>query len=399
MQTTKRAVIVWGNWGPYHYARFRGFKEAFQSAGMQAIGLELFPVSGHYEWKVDNLDDPDIIHLNLGNDEARFPLWKVLTVLLPQLKRLKPDFVFVPSYWHWSLCINLFCRLRGSRIIMMNETHGGTESAKGWKKAIKRFIVSRFHGALVGGQPHRRFYNELGIADKNIFIGYDAIDNAYFTTAAQNARKQEDKWRNRLKLPKRYFLSLSRMIPKKNLPRLVRAYAHMLDEKPDTDISLVFVGSGESEDDIRKQVLELNLPLVDHTTDKVDFTPDKPAVHFYGFRQIDENPAFYAFSECFMMPSVFEEWGLVCNEAMACARPVISSTEAGCAEDLVIDGITGFKVPQQDTDALANAMLTFAKTPGLSDKLGSQALDHIASFDCETFGSNAVACALSSLPR
>jgi len=399
MSSPKKALIVWGNWGPYHYARFRGFKKAFNDKGHEAIGLELFPVSGHYEWKVENRDDPDIHHLNLGSDEARFPLWKVITVLLPELKRMKPDYVFVPSYWHWSLCINLFCRLRGARIIMMNETHGGSETARGFKKAVKRFIVSRFHAALVGGIPHKRFFASLGLKEHLIFPGYDAIDNGFFTRAAEAVRKDADAWRKRLRLPNRYFLSLSRMIPKKNLPRLVRAYARVIQKYPDSDISLVFVGSGESEADIRQQVSDCQLEWIDHTRDQVEFDPARPAVHFYGFRQIDENPAFYALSECFMMPSVFEEWGLVCNEAMACSRPAITSEEAGCAEDLIIEGVTGFKVPQEDTRGLAEAMMHFVEDPTLAQRMGSRALEHISRYGCDNLGMNAVSAAMASEGR
>ena len=58
-------------------------------------------------------------------------------------------------------------------------------------------------------------------------------------------------------------------------------------------------------------------------------------VFFYGFRQIEENPVFYALAEAFVLPSLKEEWGLVVNEAMAAGLPVIVSRTAGCAEDLL----------------------------------------------------------------
>ena len=61
----------------------------------------------------------------------------------------------------------------------------------------------------------------------------------------------------------------------------------------------------------------------------------RAGVYLYGFRQIDENPVFYALAEAFILPSLSEEWGLVVNEAMASGLPVIVSETAGCAEDLL----------------------------------------------------------------
>lgn len=390
----KTCLIVWGNWGPYHYARFRGFREAFESQGVKAVGLELFKISGYYEWENDNKSEDGVTHLNLGTLESSYPLFKLLKIVYPFIKELRPSVVFVPSYWHWSLTINIFARLTGAKVVMMNETHGGTEKAKGIKKWIKKLIVSRFHGALIGGKPHARYFQELGIPEDRIFPGYDAIDNSYFTTKAQNARNQEKDTRQTFSLPHRYFLSLSRMIEKKNLLRLIDSFSALTKNYSNTDIHLIFVGSGDEEPKVRQRVIDRGLTLVDHTINpKQAYDATNSAVHFYGFKQVDENPAFYALCECFLMPSIFEEWGLVANEAMACGRPVIASREAGCAEDLIVEGVTGFTFPSNNTEALTQAMNRFVEDPELSDQLGHNALRHIRRFGCENFGEQAVLCA------
>ena len=234
-------------------------------------------------------------------------------------------------------------------------------------------------------------------------------------------------------LPERYFLSLGRMVEKKNLSTLVEAYARFarasvekhgagsmehgvgsmehgekkhgagsMEQRANLTENcklntehcppgLVFVGSGELEDALREQARALGLRVIDRSDWKVngreeaqegdagpggvasppqaentgecsDVTGETPVppgqavdrssetrdslpathdeenrgtVFFYGFRQIEENPVFYALAEAFVLPSLKEEWGLVVNEAMAAGLPVIVSRTAGCAEDLL----------------------------------------------------------------
>jgi glycosyltransferase involved in cell wall biosynthesis len=100
----------------------------------------------------------------------------------------------------------------------------------------------------------------------------------------------------------------------------------------------VLVGSGETESEIAKLAAEYELPIYAKKGAARAAAPSASSttgVHLYGFRQIDENPVFYALAEAFILPSLYEEWGLVVSEAMASGLPVIVSETAGCAEDLL----------------------------------------------------------------
>ncbi|MGF1484555.1 MAG: glycosyltransferase family 4 protein [Opitutales bacterium] len=397
----KRMVLLWGYWGPYHYARFRGAR-ACAGEHFSVHGLELYKKSGIYDYTtLEGYND--IEHVNVGDHEMGFYPLSMLRVALPALKRLQPDVLFVPSYWHWSLMMNLRARLGGARIVMMNETHAGTERATGLKRAIKQQIVSRFHAALVGGSPHQRYFASLGLEADRIFPGYDVIDTAFFEAEAAKVRAEAAARREALALPPDYILSLGRMVEKKNLPRLTRAFTQ-LKQPADRPLHLVFVGSGDIETELRRLAREAGLPVVDHLRAKdapeprPAYDPGKPAVHFYGFRQIDENPTFYALARAFVLPSLYEEWGLVVNEAMACGTPVLASETLGSAEDLVLNEQTGLKVPPEDEEALRAALQRFADAPDWATQLGQQAQAHIRQFGLDHFGHNArraAECALS----
>ncbi|MCB1119951.1 MAG: glycosyltransferase family 4 protein [Verrucomicrobiae bacterium] len=387
----KKVLIVWGNWGPYHYARFRGFKSACERAGLEAIGLQLFQKSNIYDWESTE-SEAGIRNFSFGDREMDFPVWKCLTQLLPYLWKIRVDYAFVPSYWHWSLFINFVCRIRGAKIIMMNESHADTEKADGIKRWIKKQIVKRFHAALLGGKPHQRHFANLGMKPESLFTGYDAIDVDFFSKKADIVRVNAETERKRLNLPARYILSLSRMVEKKNLPRLVEAYAQMISPDNGTVPHLAFVGSGPLEEEVRQKVADLGLPIFDHTDSREVETVTQSAkgVHFYGFRQIDDNPAFFTLAEAFIMPSLWEEWGLVVNEAMACSTPVLVAENAGCAEDLVVEGETGYTFDPRDTASITRSMEKLLVNRKLSSHMGEAGLRHVLEYDCAGFGRNAI---------
>jgi glycosyltransferase involved in cell wall biosynthesis len=86
------------------------------------------------------------------------------------------------------------------------------------------------------------------------------------------------------------------------------------------------------------------------------------------------------------------------NEAMACGRPVITTSAAGCAPDLVTDGWNGAVVPAGDQDQLAAAMSRFAQDPELSITMGRRSAERILNHSPEACAAGFVD-ALAALPE
>ena len=76
-----------------------------------------------------------------------------------------------------------------------------------------------------------------------------------------------------------------------------------------------------------------------------------------------ELPAFYAAAGAFIHSALSEPWGLVINEAMASGLPILSSNNVGAAEELVIDGETGYLFDPTDLQAISAAMQRIADMP------------------------------------
>jgi glycosyltransferase involved in cell wall biosynthesis len=86
--------------------------------------------------------------------------------------------------------------------------------------------------------------------------------------------------------------------------------------------------------------------------------------------QVDVHP-YLAQTSVFVLPSYREGVPRSTQEAMAMARPVITTDVPGC-RDTVVEGCNGFLVPPRDVDALASAMMRFIREPALIEQMGRE---------------------------
>jgi D-inositol-3-phosphate glycosyltransferase len=111
---------------------------------------------------------------------------------------------------------------------------------------------------------------------------------------------------------------------------------------------------------------------------------------FLGKRGQATLPYYYAAAEVVVMPSYYESFGMVALEAMACGTPVIASRVGGLAH-LVQDGITGYFVPAQDPEALAEKLRLLFVDSELRARLGDQAARYAVNFCWESITEQMVA--------
>jgi glycosyltransferase involved in cell wall biosynthesis len=79
-------------------------------------------------------------------------------------------------------------------------------------------------------------------------------------------------------------------------------------------------------------------------------------VRLLGHADPPELERLYRRADVLVLPSYYDVWGLVVNEAQAHGLPVIATEEVGAAADLIDDGVNGFVVPTGSSPALAHAM-------------------------------------------
>jgi glycosyltransferase involved in cell wall biosynthesis len=170
-----------------------------------------------------------------------------------------------------------------------------------------------------------------------------------------------DRVRSKYGLPERFVLYVGTIEPRKNLSRLVDAFAQA--RRRGIAHHLVCVGPyGWSSRDLSGRI------------DRLGITG---AVHFTGYASFDDLPAIYNLAEFFAFPSLYEGFGLPVVEAMASGLPVITSNTSSLAE---IAGTAAITVDPTDTDAIADAIVNVASDEALRADLALRGLRRARAF-------------------
>lgn len=99
----------------------------------------------------------------------------------------------------------------------------------------------------------------------------------------------------------------------------------------------------------------------------------KDLVTFLGQRGQDTLPYYYSAAEAVVVPSHYESFGMVALEAMACGAPVVASQVGGLAF-LVQDGVTGFTVPVDDPQAMAEKLSSLITDEAIRKRMSDNAI-------------------------
>jgi D-inositol-3-phosphate glycosyltransferase len=113
-------------------------------------------------------------------------------------------------------------------------------------------------------------------------------------------------------------------------------------------------------------------------------------VLFLGKRGQDTLPYYYPAAELLVMPSLYESFGMVALEAMACGTPVIAS-EVGGLGYLVQDGVTGYTIPDSDPEALCDKLSRLLGDAHLRETMGLGASQYALDYAWEKIAAQMIA--------
>ncbi|RDU99594.1 glycosyltransferase [Trinickia dinghuensis] len=379
-----RIQFVIGNMSDYHIPRYRALVQLAARRGFKISLVEMFEHTNFYGYPQSNrtafLKDVPSEMVTVFKDTAEGGKnWFLVIARLSKIMRAtRPDFVITYGY-HTSYSIYLCVirtLMRRFKLVYMSDSKADDGERHRLKEAMKRVIVSRFDGALVAGEKHRRYAKSLGIPMHRSRIGFDVIDVSYFQETAKRALARADKERRRFGLPPQYVLCVSRFVERKNVALVVEAFAR--STLPDENIFLVLVGQGPLEQTIREKIDSLGL------SERVLILTEVLNT---------DMPVLYALADFIVLASAFDQWGLCVNEAMACGRPAIVSDTCGCANELVHDGVNGLIVRPGDVAQLTEKMKQLGTDRPLRERLARGAEATIGNWTPEFFAESVLALA------
>jgi D-inositol-3-phosphate glycosyltransferase len=172
------------------------------------------------------------------------------------------------------------------------------------------------------------------------------------------------------------ILFVGRIEPLKGIETLLRAIALMLqtEEIAECNYYLAIIG-GEPDgnaDDMNSEMTrlqKLSRELGIHDT-----------VIFLGKQSQETLPYYYSAAQVVVVPSLYESFGMVALEAMACGVPVIAS-QVGGLPYLVQDGKTGYVIPDGNPEILKQRLMQLIEAPALRDEMCGQAVEYARSYD------------------
>jgi glycosyltransferase involved in cell wall biosynthesis len=248
------------------------------------------------------------------------------------------------------------------------------------KLALKKIffnILRRFvYGVLTVGEKNADYWRHHLREDIPLFPVPYAVDNCFFEQRCRAAAATREDLRRELRLePDRpVILFASKLLARKRCMDLVEAFFQSRAQRnsgtrQENQPYLLIVGDGEERAHIEARLRTGGEAAND--------------VRMVGFQNQSELPRYYDLCDIFVLPSVYEPWGLAVNEVMNAGRPVILSDEVGCQPDLVIDEENGFVFRARDVGSLANALERALAQPGRLRIMGERSRERIQHFSFE----------------
>src|SRR5437870_36591 len=336
------------------YCSMRGAHSAYDPDFATAVQWDV-PLLDGYNWvQIPNIGTGTEAFLGLCNPD----LWRLIRrgsfdAVLCHTGYLKA------SFW----IAFLAARLSGSVFLFGTDANSlAPRDSQSWKVTLKRVlwppIFSLADQIIVPSSRTRDLMRSLGFAEDRMTLTPYCVDNDWW--AAQSARVDRAVMRSSWKVApdSTVVLFCAKLQPWKRPGDLLEAFAAAGILRA----FLVFAGEGPLRETLYQRAIDLGIA---------------DRVRFLGFVNQSQLPAVYKSADLMVLPSEYEPFAVVVNEASCCGCPVIVSDRVGAAEDLVKPVNPSFIYPCGNIDALAALLKATLADPVLLANWGRVAKERM----------------------
>ena len=233
-----------------------------------------------------------------------------------------------------------------------------------------KYIYKNADAIVVYGKHVQQYLISEGVQEDRIFIASHAMDNELYSRSVTKLERLNIRTKLGIDPDQRIVLYVGRLEREKGPQYLVQAIKLISDP----DAILVIVGTGSRASFLKNLINKFQI------TERVRFA---------GYVPPNDLPPYYAIASVLVVPSITtplfkEPWALVANEAFNQGVPVIATEAVGAAAGgLIIDGVNGFIVPEQDPEAISAKINLTLNNPSLLQNLRINSSESIAAWDNE----------------
>lgn len=262
-----------------------------------------------------------------------------------------------------------------NRVARSGDERAGEERLKGERQVLRR--ADRIVVATLAETTQLRFLYRVD--QRKLVIIPPGVDTSHFYPIPPDEAKQFIG----LKPEDRMILFVGRIEPLKGVDTLIQAMSRLDLQGLHRPVHLAIIGGdvSVSPEDMSEEMNRLQKLCDDLFMGAM--------VVFLGKRGQDTLPYYYSAAEVVVMPSLYESFGIVALEAMACGVPVIAS-EVGGLGYLVQNGFTGYTIPDSDPQVLCDRLSKLLGDVGLRIQLGHNAAEYAFDYAWEKIASQIV---------
>lgn len=247
----------------------------------------------------------------------------------------------------------------GFKVLLRGEFSEMRRRSLDWKRPLRELYLKWFyhrvdHFCPIGMDAIKHLKNR-GIPAERMTLTPYSVDDQLFEQQNLNLDKTLCRQKLGIQSSDKAILFSGKMIPRKQPLLLAESILQLSKDYP--QLTAIFLGSGPQFEELTQRLK----PVLGNRF----IAP--------GFVNQSELGTYFKASDLFVLPSTFDTWGLVVNEAMHFGLPCVVSDMVGSSRDLITPGETGMVFRYDSPQELTACLRRFLDDPHLSTLMGEKA--------------------------